>query len=237
MQSSASTNKKENGLLNILINVILPVLILNKLSDKLGPGLALGLALALPLIYGIYDFYRQRKLNMFSTLGFLNVLVTGSLALLKLGGIWFSIKEAAFPGLISIFVFVSAYTQNPFIKTLLLNPQVMDLDKIEARLAEKNSHSAFAKHLKFCTQLLSLSFVLSAVLNFVLAQRIFLPIDSTLDEAARSTALNQQIAQMTSAGFAVIMVPSIIFMIVILWILLTGVRKHTGLTTEEFVKG
>jgi hypothetical protein len=112
----------------------------------------------------------------------------------------------------------------------------MDLDKIEARLKEKSNESAFVKHLQFCTQLLSLSFVFSAIANFVIAVKIFTPIDPLLEKSAQAAILNDQIAKMTSAGFAVIMVPSIVFMIFILWFFMRGIHKLTDLESQDYMK-
>jgi hypothetical protein len=235
-QPATSHKKQENGFINIFINVLIPVLILDKLTQKMGALPALILALAFPLSYGIYDFYRQKKINMFSTLGLINISVTGTLALLGLGGIWFAIKEAAFPVLVGVFVYASSFTENPFIKTMFLNPQLMDLDKIDASLKDKSNEGAFIKHLQFCTQLLSLSFAFSAVANFYIAIRIFLPIDPLLEKSAQAALLNEQIAKMTSAGFAVIMVPSIVFMIFILWYFMKGIHKLTGLESQDYMK-
>lgn len=231
------TGSKENGILNILVNVVIPVMILNKLSTVLGPVQALILALAFPITYGIWDFTRNHKMNWFSFLGLLNVSVTGSLALLGLGGIWFAIKEASFPALIGVFVFISAFTKKPFVETLLLNPQLMDLDKIKDRLQQHNKETEFQHHLKLSTQMLSGSFFLSAVMNFVLAVKIFTPIDSRLDDTARSIALNEQIAQMTSYGMIVILLPTMLFLIFILWHLLSGIKDLTGLKTDDIMKG
>jgi hypothetical protein len=235
--SEISQAPKENPILSLAINVILPVLILNKLSVKIGPINALMLGLALPLLYGAYDFFKKKHWNWISILGFLNVAVTGGLALTGLSGIWFSIKEAFFPLLIGLFVIFSAFTAKPFVQTLLLNPQLMKLDLIDAKLAEKNSLDLFRIHLRNSTLLLAASFFLSAILNFVLAQRIFLPLDSMADAEAKAIQLNQQIAEMTSYSTIVIMVPSMIFLIFILWYLLSGIRKITGLKTEDFLKG
>jgi hypothetical protein len=235
--SEISHPPKENPLISLVINVILPVLILNKLSTKIGPFPALMLGLALPLLYGAYDFFKRKHTNWISILGFLNVAVTGGLALTGLSGIWFSIKEAFFPLLIGCFVIFSAFTSKPFVQTLLLNPQLMKLDLIDEKLTEKNALDVFRIHLRNSTLLLAASFFLSAFLNFVLAQRIFTPLDAMMDETARGIKLNEQIAEMTSYSTVVIMVPSMIFLIFILWHLLSGIRKITGLKTEDFLKG
>ncbi|AFY01827.1 VC0807 family protein [Bdellovibrio bacteriovorus] len=227
---------KENGLLNIVFNIVLPVLILNKLSKFIGPFWALVLALAFPLGYGAYDLIKRKKFNAFSALGLLNVLLTGGLALLGLHGFWFAVKEAAFPALVGLFVLGSAFTKKPFIETLFLNPALMKVDLLEERLKEKGKQKEFHDHMKSATVWLSLSFAFSAVCNFVLARKIFINIDSTLSADAQSTVLNEQIAQMTTWSMAIIMVPSMIFLLGIFWYLMRGIKQHSGLSTEELLK-
>ena len=235
MNTPAAQNEKpENGLLNILFNIALPVLILNKASDKIGPLPALILALAFPLGYGAYDYVQRRKTNFFSILGLLNVALTGGLALSGLTGIWFAVKEAAFPALIGVFVFGSAFTKKPFIETLFLNPQVIKMDVIEQKLMERQQHDHFHRTARHSTMLLAGSFLISAVLNFALAASIFTPLAG--DDAAQSLALNEQIAKMTSLSMVVIMVPSVIILMGIFWYLLRGIRHATGLTLEEIMK-
>ncbi|WP_347356602.1 VC0807 family protein [Bdellovibrio sp.] len=227
---------KENGLLNIIFNIVLPVLILNKLSKFIGPFWALILALAFPLGYGAYDLIKRKKFNAFSALGLLNVLLTGGLALLGLSGFWFAVKEAAFPALVGLFVVGSAFTKKPFIETLFLNPALMKVDLLEERLKENGKQKEFHDHMKKATIWLSLSFVFSAICNFVLARQIFTEIDPTLTADVQSTVLNEQIAKMTTWSMAIIMVPSMIFLLGIFWYLMRGIKQHSGLSTEELLK-
>lgn len=227
---------KENGLLNIIFNIVLPVLILNKLSKFIGPFWALILALAFPLGYGAYDLIKRKKFNAFSALGLLNVLLTGGLALLGLNGFWFAVKEAAFPALVGLFVMGSAFTKKPFIETLFLNPALMKVDLLEERLKANGKQKDFHDHMKKATIWLSLSFAFSAVCNFVLARKIFTEIDPTLSTDAQSTLLNEQIAQMTTWSMAIIMVPSMLFLLGIFWYLMRGIKQHSGLSTEELLK-
>ncbi|MEK2688474.1 VC0807 family protein [Bdellovibrio sp. GT3] len=235
MTDTKAQTKPENSWLNLIFNILLPVLILNKLTKHIGPGYALILALAFPLIYGIYDLIKRRKVNAFSILGLLNVGLTGGLAFVGIHGFWFAVKEAAFPALVGIFVFGSAFTKKPFIESLFLNPNVMKVDLLEQKLAEHGKKAEFHEHMRKSTMLLSLSFALSAVLNFVLARSIFLDIDTTLTADAQSVILNEQIAKMTTWSMAIIMVPSMIFLMGIFWYLMNGVKKHSGLTTEELM--
>lgn len=229
--------KKENSLYNILFNIVIPVFILNKADKFLGLGAhaSLLIALAFPVIYWIYDFVTRKKFNYISLLGFLNILFTGGLAMYKISGFWFAVKEATFPTLIGIFVLVSAFTKNPFIKTLLFDPHIVNLKILDDALVRNNAQKTFADLLKRTTLWLSASFALSAVLNFFLARYIFKEIDPTLSEENASVLLNSQIADMTTWSFPVIMVPSILFLGGIFYFLFKEIRKITGLKMEEIL--
>ncbi|XGC79487.1 VC0807 family protein [Bdellovibrio bacteriovorus] len=236
MTTATETQQKENGFLNLIFNIVLPVLILNKFSKFIGPVWALLLALAFPLGYGAYDLVKRKKVNAFSALGLLNVVFTGGLALLGLNGFWFAVKEAAFPALVGCFVLGSAFTKKPFVEILFLNPSVMKVDLLEERLKERGKQTEFHQHMKKATMWLSASFAFSALLNFVLARKIFTNIDPALPADTQSLQLNEQIAQMTTWSMAVIMVPSILFLLGIFWYLMHGIKSHAGLTTNELLK-
>lgn len=227
--------KPENPLLNVLFNIVIPILILNKGNDILGAFWALIIALAFPLSYGIYDHLKRKKTNLISILGILNVGITGTFALFKLQGMWFAVKEAAFPLLIGIFVFVSAYTKNPFISSLFLNPQLIEVDKLKNRLLEKNTEADFDRLLKKATLWISFSLLFSAVCNFVLALRIFEPISESLDAEAQALLLNGQIAQMTTWSLGIIMLPSMVFLVGIFFYLTKGIQKLSGLNEDELL--
>ncbi|MGZ3749108.1 MAG: VC0807 family protein [Pseudobdellovibrionaceae bacterium] len=227
--------KPENSLLNILFNILIPVLILKYGSQKLGSFWALMIALAFPLSYGIYDHIQRKKTNVISILGLLNVGITGTLALFKLHGMWFAVKEAAFPLLMGSFVFGSAFTKNPFISTLFLNPQLIEVDKLKTRLAERNNEGEFHQLLKKSTLWISLSLVFSAACNFTLATRIFEPINETLDAEAQALVLNDQIAHMTTWSMTIIVLPSIVFLVGIFLHLTKGMQKLSGLSEDELL--
>ena len=227
--------KPENALLNILFNIVIPVLILNKGSRILGPLWGLILALAFPISYGIYDHIKRKKTNAISILGILNVSLSGGLALAHLSGIWFAVKEAAFPLLIGLFVLGSSFTKSPFVETLFLNPQLIDVHKLKSRLAERRTEAQFHELLQNATRWVSVSFLFSAILNFVLAERIFTPLDMTVDETAQSLQLNSQLATMTSWSMAVIAVPSILFLVGIFLYMSKGMQKLSGLSEDELL--
>ncbi len=107
-----NTEKKENLWINLGFNILVPTLILSKLSgeEHLGPTFSLMVALAFPVIYGAYDFYCRNKINIFSILGLVSTLLTGTISLLKLPPEYIAIKEAAIPGIIFIIVLISTWT-------------------------------------------------------------------------------------------------------------------------------
>lgn len=225
----------ENGLLNLLVNIAIPILVLNKGSNILGSKVALIIALAFPLFYGLYDYQKRKKINFISLLGLLNILITGSLALMGIYGIWFAVKEAAFPALIGIFVAGSAYTTKPFIETLLLNPNAFNIEAIQQKIQESQKESEFKNLLKKSTLWLSGSFALSAALNFGLALRIFTDISAQLSPEEQTLIVNQQIAEMTSKSFIVIMIPSTIFLGLILFFLFKRIEQLTGLKLDQLL--
>ncbi|MCH2534696.1 MAG: hypothetical protein MK008_09675 [Bdellovibrionales bacterium] len=227
--------KQENLLANIAFNVALPVIILDQLTVKFGAITALVLALSLPIGYGIYDFLSRGEKNLLSLFGVVNVLLTGGLAIFKVQGIWFAVKEAAFPLIIGIFVLITAFTSKPAIKYFLLNPAIMNLELIDKKLEELGNSAAFNKLLKNSTIFFAGSFFISATLNFLLAVYIFKDIDPSLSEVAQSELLNKQIKEMTLLGYLVIALPLTVFMIVILMDFIKRLKKITGLETEELI--
>ncbi|MES2803153.1 MAG: VC0807 family protein [Bdellovibrionota bacterium] len=233
--AKSSTN---TGFSHILVNIILPVYILNK-GTKWGltPTNALVLALALPLFSGVYSIFKNKKMDFISLLGLLNILISGTLSLMALGGIWFAVKEALFPLLIGVFVLFSSYGKNPFFESLFLNPAAFDVEKIQQKITETNKEFDFKNLMKKSTQLLSLSFLMSALLNFFLALKIFTPLDETLATEQKQEILNQQLGQMTMYSLLVILIPSIIFLGAILFYTFKKMTALTGLATNDlFIK-
>lgn len=220
----------------MIFSIVLPVIILNKLSTQFGedgPLIALLVALAFPIGYSLYEFRSTKKLNPISILGFVNVLATGGLALMKLEGIWFAVKEGLFPLIIGIAVYLSAGWKKPLIKALLFNDQVFDVDKIQHKLKDNSSETDFDNHLRKSTKFFAYTFYLSAVLNFVLASYIFTEISTSLPELERSQILNEQIADMTWKSYFVIVIPSMLCMFVLLNYLLKGIKRYTGLDFQD----
>ncbi len=224
----------ENGFASIFINILIPVFILNKgHTYGLSAKQSLFIALAFPLIGGLFSYIKQNKFNFISLLGLINILASGTLSVLGLGGIWFSIKEAIFPLLIGIFVYFSSFKSEPFFANLFLNPQAFNVELIENKIQENKMEIEFKQLMKKSTIWLSGSFLMSAFLNFALAQYIFKPIEDSVSLEQKQIILNQQLSQMTMYSMFVILIPSIIFLGLILYFAFNKLKHLTGLNLEQ----
>lgn len=231
-------NKPENPFFNFLFNLIIPVVLLNKGSLLFGKNsgvLVLLIALAFPVLYGLFDLLKNKRKNIISIFGILNVLFTGGLALYKAQGIWFAVKEAIFPLLIGIFVFISAFTKKNFFEYLTHCSPVFHWNLIEEKIQTFSSVNYLKKLFKKATIMFSLSFFISAVLNFVLAMYIFSEVDAIAPSAEKEIILNQKIADMTWLGFIVIGLPMTAFAIGIFWWFLKKLSKATHLSIEQIM--
>lgn len=225
------SEKKENPVVSILLNIILPVIILTKFSSEeyLGPLYGLLIALAFPLFYGLYEFASAKKVNFISLLGFLSVLLTGIFSLFELDPFWIAVKEAAVPAVIGLVVVFSVYSKEPLIKKLLINDQFFKTDLVYAKLEESSSIGTFDKHLVQSSYWLAGSFLLSAVLNYILARIIVVSQPGT-------EIYNEEIGKLTALSFPVIALPCTILMLWILWRIFKTIKELTGLELEELMK-
>lgn len=243
--STPEAPKRENIWLNIGLNVIIPSILLSKGEDwleKLGvfaplqnifgidnkPAVVLVIALLFPVAYGVYDFATRRKYNFFSILGFVSILISGGVGLMKIDKDWIAIKEAAIPALFAIATLASLWTPFPLIRTFLYNPEIFDVPKIETALVEKKNESNFDKLIKRCTMYLVGSFVLSAILNYVLAKYL-------IRSETGTEAFNQELGSLTFWSWPVIAVPSMAVMMYALMQLVGGIEKFTGYQMEDVV--
>ncbi|RFC51193.1 MAG: hypothetical protein DUW69_000236 [Verrucomicrobia bacterium] len=223
--------KPENLLINLAFNVAIPAVLMAQLSkeNRLGPVWGLVVALLFPLGYGLYDFIARRKTNVLSVLGTVGVLVSGLFGILKLGGFWFAVKDAAIPSLIGVALLATMRSREPLIKTIFYNDTVMDVPRIEAALVERDTEGGFISLLRRCSLLIALAFFLSGGLGFVLARYL-------LKSPGGTPEFNAELAKMHWLSVPVIMVPVMAMMMVALWQLIRGLRALTGLTTDEIFK-
>lgn len=226
--SEPTKPKPENLLVNLLCNVALPAVIMAQLSkeNRLGPAWGLVVALAFPVGYGIYDFIARKKTNLLSVLGFVGVLLSGVLGLLKLDGRWFAIKDAAIPTLIGVLLLLSMRAREPLVKTLFFNDTIMDVARVEAALRAHGAEAGFAALMRQCTILVAFSFFASAVLAYFLARWL-------LTSPGGTPEFNAQLAKMHWLSWPVIVIPSMAMLMLAFWRLFSGLSKLTGLTTDE----
>jgi hypothetical protein len=237
--AAQKTTPRENPLANLLINVVIPVVLLKHLGQWL-PGLSplyvLLLSVAPPLSYGVWDLIRAQSFNVYSALGVLNVGLTGGFAVFQLPAQWFIVKEAALPTVLAIACWISSSSSKPLLSLILFASQMLPSDVIDKRLQERGNTKKWASALKVGTRLFGLSFVLSAVLNGVIAYWIFEKIDDTLPEPQKAEILNQQIAQMTWLGFAFIAVPCLIVSAGSLYWVLRRLSELTGWSVQSLLE-
>lgn len=222
------TSKRENPFINLAFSVVIPAFILTKLSapERLGPVNALIFALSFPVGYALYDFYKKRKLGFIPALGFVSTLLTGLFALYELPVHWIAIKEASIPSVIGAIILLSMRTKRPLVQELLYNENVIAVDRVEARLESTHHREEFRKLMRNASIVLSLSFLVSAVLNYVLAFIV-------LKSAPGTSQFNEELGRMQYLSWPVIVVPSTLILFFALWRLLKGIERLTGLKADE----
>ncbi|MSU46711.1 MAG: MFS transporter [Lacunisphaera sp.] len=223
--------KPENLLLNLVCSVALPTAIMTWGSGErgLGPKWGLLVALLFPLGYGLHDFIQRRRFNFISAIGFVSVLITGGFGLMKLDGFWFAVKDGALPLLIGLAVLASMRAKEPLVRELLYNPQVIDVDRVDAALTARGNQQGFARLLQSASYVIASAMLISAVLNYSFARAI-------ITSPAGTEAFNQELAKMHWVSLAGLSIPTMALMMYALWRLFKGIGQLTGLSVDEILK-
>lgn len=226
----AASSHKPRPMIDLLVSIIVPSVILMKFSgdEALGADGALITALAFPLAWGLFELIKYKKFNFIAFLGLLSVVMTGGIGLLQLDPQWLAIKEAAIPGLLGVAVLVSTFTRYPLIRTMIYNPAIMNVEIIKQRLDEQGYSAAFETRLLRLTYFLSGTFFFSSLMNFILAKWIVI-------SPAGSAAFNEELAWMTLLSYPVIVIPSMLLMMGILYYLWRTIHDMTGLSFEKIL--
>ena len=221
--------RRENPLLSLFLNIVVPVIILTRFSGDqwLGPVNGLLVALAFPLAYGIFDFSQRRTLNFLPIVGVVGILLTGGIGLLKLDPMWIAVKEGAIPLVIGIAVLGSLKTR--FSLASMLLKQVIDSTAVNAALDARGTRPAYERRLVNATFIVSASFFLSAILNYLLARIVVVSTPGT-------TAFNEELGKMTALSFPVISVPAIIILTIAILYTVVGIRNLTGMDMERIFR-
>ena len=228
--NKVSDSNNENVFLSLLLNIILPAIILSKFSSNqyLGPVNGFVLAVSFPFCFGLYEFFVFHKKSFISILGFISVLLTGGIGLLKFPPEWIAIKEASIPFIIGLAILISLRTPYPIVHKMIYNDQLLDLKKIDEILESKGSKPQMNTILIKSSFLLSLSFFISSLLNYVLAKVLVKSMPGTV-------AFNEELGKMTALSYPVIALPSMLILMGILYYLFSRIQKLTGLPFENLL--
>jgi len=230
MSTQTQAKRPNNTFLELIFNIVIPSVILMKLSggEYLGSVYALVVALLFPIGYGLYDFIRNKSMNFISLLGFLSTLLTGGIGLFELDVEWLAIKEAAIPSAIGLVVLISGFWGKPLIAKILLNPILFNLDLIYQALLDQDKTNEFKTKIQRANHLLSITFVFSATMNYLLAKWIVV-------SPAGTTKFNEQLGEMTMLSYPVIAIPSMVMLSAIMFYVVKSVMKLTGLKFDQIL--
>lgn len=231
MPEQAPRQQRHSVVTNLLFNIVIPTLIMTKLSDEdeLGASLSIAIALAFPLAFGAWDFIKTRRANVFSALGFISILLTGGISLMELDPKYIAIKEAAIPAIIGLATLASMYTRYPLIRTLLLNDEIIDTEKVSEALAQRQCRDDFDLALRRATYMVAGSFFLSSVLNYALAKILLVSPPGTPEYSA-------ELGKMTGLSFPVIALPCTLVMMGALLYLFRQIKRLTDLELEQIFR-
>lgn len=231
MPEQAPRQQRHSVVTNLLFNIVIPTLIMTKLSDEdeLGASLSIAIALAFPLAFGAWDFIKTRRANVFSALGFISILLTGGISLMELDPKYIAIKEAAIPAIIGLATLASMYTRYPLIRTLLLNDEIIDTEKVSEALAQRQCRADFDLALRRATYMVAGSFFLSSVLNYALAKILLVSPPGTPEYSA-------ELGKMTGLSFPVIALPCTLVMMGALLYLFRQIKRLTDLELEQIFR-
>lgn len=227
-QPTTVPDHKPRPFIDLMVSIVIPSIILMKFSgdEHLGSVNALLLGLAFPLGWGLFELVKYRKKNFIALLGMISVGLTGSIGLLELDAGYLAIKEAAIPAIIGLAVLISTRTRYPLVRTMLYNPNVLDVDKIHAALEKNNATEEFDNRLLKATYFFAGTFLFSSIMNYVLAKWIVVSPSGT-------QAFNEELGRMTLVSYPMIAIPSMAMMLLIFYYLWRTIRRLTGFTLEE----
>lgn len=226
-----SARKRGGGLVDLLFSLIIPTIILMKFSspEALGPVKALLTAVAFPLGFGIYEIVTGKKTSALTYIGLANVALTGGLGLFKLNGHWFALKEASIPLLFCLICLLSLRRSKTLTEYLLINDMIWNKSVIFSALEQRDQLGAFRKLMKHCTLWLAVSFLLSTLLNYILAMVV-------LKSPGGTPEFNEELAYMQLLSFPVISLPCSVLIVFVILKLFRSLPQLTGLSVNELLR-
>jgi hypothetical protein len=216
-------------MLSLIVNVVIPTIIMTRFAgdDQLGAVPALLLALAFPLVYGIYEMAKAKKVGWMPVLGIVSILISGGIGLLKLPAEWIAVKEAMIPFILAMAILVSSWIGKPLARIFI--DAILNKERVHAALHEQGNFNEYERRTAIATWLLAGAFFLSAALNFILATVVV-----TADGGTQE--YTEQIGRMTALSFPVITIPVFIVLTGTILYIMNTVSKLTGLEAEDVLR-
>lgn len=224
------TNSTSKVWIDLIVCILIPTLILKKLSgaEQLGPTYAFALAISLPFTMAVYEMITDKKVSLVAAIGFISILLTGGIGLLKLPKEYIAYKEALIPSVFALLAIASTYTKKPLVRLFLYNEMLMDTERVGKELEARKRTKDFDQVMIKATKMLAASFVLSAILNYVLAKVIVVSETGT-------EAFNSELGTMNLLSYPVIMVPCMVITMYALFYVVRNIKHLTGLELEQIV--
>ncbi len=220
-----------NPLAELILTIALPSLVLDQLSKptSLGPFWALVVSLLFPLGFGAWCLWKKKKWTVFSVLGIVTILLSGSLGLLKLDAFWFAVKESAMPVMLGVAFPLTHRFGRPLINALIMQPHLLNVKALNAALAGEAKRGAFEAALFRASCGMGLGMVVSSVANFFLALWVL------GGKEPGSEAFVKGIGKLNWMSLLVIGVPMMGVVLLVFFWLLRQMERITGLDRDDLM--
>ncbi len=229
--TEVSHTPQPNAIADLLLTVVLPSLVLDQLSEpaRLGPSWALVVSLLFPVGFGVWCWWKKSGWNVFSILGFITILLSGGLGLLKLDAFWFALKESAMPLALGAAFPLSHFFGKPLITALVLQPQILNLRAIHATLDTPVKQKNFQTTLMHGSWWIGLAMVGCSVGNF------FLAIHLLNGKEPGGEAFVKGIGTLNWASLLVIGIPLCVVMLLVFIWMVCQFQRITGLERSDIM--
>jgi hypothetical protein len=223
--------KPPNALLDIALTVIAPSLVLDYLSppERLGPFWALVISMFFPVAFGLWCWWKKHAWDVISIFGFVTILISGGLGLLKLDAVWFSVKESAMPLALGAVFPLSHAWGRPLINALVLQPHLINLRTLNAALDAPGKKAAFDHAIWRASWGIGLGMIGSSVANFFLALHLL------AGKEPGGEAFVRGIGTLNWASLIVIGVPMMAVMLLVFLALVRRIQQITGLERADLM--
>lgn len=220
-----------NPLADLVLTIVLPSLVLDQLSNpaRLGPAGALIVSLLFPVTYAGWCWWKRSGWNLFSIIGFITVLLSGGLGLLKLDAFWFALKESAMPLALGAAFPLSHVFGKPLINALVMQPHLINLRAMGAALNTPEKNTAYQAALLHGSWAIGLATIGSSAGNFLLALHLL------RDKDPGGEAFVKAIGTLNWAGMLVIGVPLCAVMLLVFVWLIRRIQSITGLEHADLM--